>query len=103
MINAEDLELHPDYEPKRGTPSALSPWGELFMPLAGLVDVAAERTRLEKEIAKAEADVAAASRQLENPNFIARAPVEKVAEHRARLAETEARLVKLRAMVAALG
>ena len=103
MVNAEDLELNPDYQPERGTPSALSPLGELFMPLAGLVDVEAERVRLAKEIAKAEADVAASSRQLENPNFIARAPAEKVAEHRARLVETEARLVKLRAMVEALG
>lgn len=103
MINAEDLVLDPDHEPERGTPSALSPLGELFMPLAGLVDVGAERARLEKEIAKTQADVLASSRQLENPNFIARAPAEKVAEHRARLAETEDRLVKLRAMVTALG
>ncbi len=53
MINAEDLALQPDYEPPRGTPSARTPLGDLFMPLAGLVDVEAERARLEKEIAKA--------------------------------------------------
>lgn len=103
MANAEDLALEPDYVPARGTPSALSPLGELFMPLAGLIDVEAERTRLQKEIAKAEAAVAASSRQLENPNFVARAPAEKVAEHRQRLAETEAKLGKLRAMREALG
>ena len=43
MINAEELTLAPDYLPPRGTPQVLTPLGDLFMPLAGLVDVAAER------------------------------------------------------------
>ncbi|MBV9658375.1 MAG: valine--tRNA ligase [Verrucomicrobia bacterium] len=103
MVNAEDLALQPDYQPPRGTPSAVTPLGDLFLPLAGLVDVAAERARIEKEIARAEADRETALKQLSNPNFIARAPAEKVAEHRQRHADTEARLAKLRTMLAALG
>ena len=49
MINAEELALKPDYEAPRGTPSARTPLGDLFMPLDGLIDLDAERARLQKE------------------------------------------------------
>ncbi len=103
MINSEDLALNPDYQPPRGTPSALTPLGELFMPLVGLVDVAAERARLEKEIAKTTADLEAASRKLASEQFVNHAPAAVVEEHRRRQADAQAKLAKLRAMLTALG
>ncbi len=102
MINAEELLLAPDYAPPRGTPSVLTPLGDLFMPLAGLVDMAAERARLEKESARTVADLEAARRKLESPQFVENAPAAVVEEHRQRLAAAEARLGKLREMLAAL-
>ncbi len=102
MINAEDLALQPDYQPPRGTPSALTPLGELFMPLAGLVDVEAERARIEKEILKTDGDLHAATRKLANEQFVANAPATVVAEHRQRQADSEAKLAKLREMLGAL-
>jgi valyl-tRNA synthetase len=103
MINAEDIALQPDYEAPRGTPSARTPLGDLYMPLAGLVDVAAERARLEKEIAKADSELDAARKKLANPNFVAGAPPEVVAEHRQRETDAETKLTKLRGMIEALG
>jgi valyl-tRNA synthetase len=103
MINAEDVSLEPDYQAPRGTPSARTPLGDLFMPLAGLIDVEAERARLEKEIARANADLDAARRKLANPQFVDHAPASVVAEHRQREMDAEARLTKLRAMLDALG
>lgn len=102
MINAEDLALNPDYQAPRGTPSALTPLGELFMPLAGLVDLAAERARLEKEAARTEVDLQAAIRKLASEQFVAHAPPEVVEEHRKRQADAATRLAKLREMLAAL-
>ncbi len=102
MINAEDLALNPDYVAPRGTPSALTPLGELFMPLAGLVDLAAERARLEKEAAKTETDLQAAIRKLSSDQFVSNAPPEVVEEHRQRQKDAGERLAKLRAMLAAL-
>lgn len=59
---------------------------EIHVPLAGLVDVDAERTRLQKELDKAQKDIAFFERKLNNPRFVEKAPPEVVAEDRARLA-----------------
>ena len=103
MINAEDVVLSPDYEAPRGTPSARTPLGDLFMPLAGLVDVEAERARLQKEIAKVEADLQLALKKLGSEQFVNHAPPAVVAEHRQRQTDAEAKLAKLRGMLEALG
>ena len=58
---------------------------ELFVPLAGLVDFAAEQVRLQKEIAKIDKDVERVNKQLGNADFVARAPEEVVVEKRALL------------------
>ncbi len=74
-----------------------------FIPLAGLVDVDAERPRLEKAIAEMN-DLADRSRQkLSNPKFRDRAPADVVAKEEAKLEEFEATLLKLRTQLAELG
>ena len=103
MINAEDIALSPDYEAPPGTPSARTPLGDLFMPLAGLVDMEAERARLEREMTKAQSELEMAVRKLANPNFVSGAPPAVVEEHRGRQTDAEARLKKLRGMLEALG
>ncbi|MCW5662766.1 MAG: valine--tRNA ligase [Piscinibacter sp.] len=60
------------------------------------IDLAAERTRLEKEIAKVEADLARESGKLANQGFVARAPAEVVAQVRQRIAELTATRDRLR-------
>jgi valyl-tRNA synthetase len=65
------------------------------LPLAGHVDIAEERARLDKEMAKLETDVAKLDQKLANPQFVAKAPeavVEEQRERRAAQAETLARL-----------
>ena len=60
------------------------------------VDVAAERERLTKEIARLEAEIAKAQAKLANPNFVERAPAHVVAQEKERLANFSATLEKLR-------
>jgi valyl-tRNA synthetase len=87
LLNAEAVELDPHYAAPKGTPSALSPLGELFLPLAGLGDMAAERTRLTKELAKIATEIEKVAQKLNNPAFVQKVPPHVLDEHRARLAE----------------
>ena len=54
------------------------------IPLAGLIDVEAERKRLDAAIAKAEGEVAKIDKKLGNPNFTERAPEAVVQEQKDR-------------------
>jgi valyl-tRNA synthetase len=59
-------------------------------------DLSAERERLDKEIAKVEADLRIVESKLDNKSFIDRAPKEIVEEHRQRKADFADRLRKLK-------
>jgi valyl-tRNA synthetase len=67
------------------------------LPLAGVVDLTAERARLDKEIARERLEIAKVEAKLGNPDFVARAPEDIIAEHEDRLETFQARLVKLNA------
>jgi valyl-tRNA synthetase len=60
---------------------------ELHVPLAGLIDVGAERERLEREIERVVKELAGVRKKLDNDDFIARAPEEIVTKERAKAAE----------------
>ncbi len=68
---------------------------EVIVPLAGLVDIDAEKARIKKEITKAEKEVSGVERKLSNEKFLARAPKEVVEEQHRRLAEEKQRGVLL--------
>jgi valyl-tRNA synthetase len=89
-----------------GSVSFVAGGGAAALTLAGLVDVAAERARLDKEIAARDADAAVFSKKLDNPNFVTRAAPEVVQEQREKLAAAQAdraRLEAARERLAALG
>ncbi len=73
------------------------------LPLAGLIDIGAEKTRLSKELAKLDGDITSVERKLSNPDFVARAPEEVVEENRERVAEARERQLKIRDALARLG
>ncbi|MEQ8179779.1 MAG: class I tRNA ligase family protein, partial [Amphiplicatus sp.] len=59
--------------------------GAVFaLPLEGVIDIGAEKARLEKEIAKAADEIARIDKKLANESFVAKAPPEVVEEQRAR-------------------
>ena len=69
---------------------------ELFVPLEGLIDMAVERTRLEKRITEMEGRLANAQRKLDNKDFLERAPADVVAREREKQAAYDENLAKLR-------
>jgi valyl-tRNA synthetase len=103
LLNAERLDLTRDYQAPKGTPTALTPLGELHLPLEGLIDLEAERQRLGKEVTKVESELVTVRKKLANENFVAHAPAEIIAEHRERERSFAERLAQLQRMRDSLG
>ena len=74
--------------------------GAFCLPLDGVIDVAAEKVRLSKALAKAEKEAGGLEKKLSNEAFLAKAPEEVVEEQRSRLASIKADVDKLNAAVA---
>jgi valyl-tRNA synthetase len=97
---AREVTVRKDGEIPHGlVASALVGEVEVLVPLGGLIDVAVELPRLEKERKKAETEAEQVEGKLQNPNFVKRAPAEVVEETRERLADARARAVKLGGMI----
>ncbi|MFZ1962585.1 MAG: valine--tRNA ligase [Roseiarcus sp.] len=73
------------------------------LPVAGILDVAAEQARLAKEIAKEQGEVAKVDAKLANADFVARAPEEIVVENHERRTAALARIAKMEAARERLG
>jgi len=65
------------------------------LPLKGVIDLAAEGARLQKELAKADSDIARVDQKLNNPKFVANADEEVVAEEREKREEAVGRRAKI--------
>ena len=76
---------------------------KLFMPMAELVDLAAERARIEKELEKARRDIEGQERKLANENFVSRAPEAVVNTEREKLARAQALAANLEESLKNLG
>lgn len=70
---------------------------EIFLPLAGMVDLDLEKQRLEKELAGLAAERKRLTGKLENKQFVAKAPPAVVEKERAKLAEVEINYEKIKA------
>ena len=82
-----NLESLGDKSPE-GLPAAVTPLGTLYLDLSSSIDVAAEKARLEKELARLDKLVALGENKLKNPKFVESAPEQVVAGARKQLAET---------------
>ncbi len=75
---------------------------EAYLPLAGLIDLVAERARLTKELEQAEADVSRREAKLANEGFVGKAPANVVQRERDSLEAARAALMALRGRLAEL-
>jgi valyl-tRNA synthetase len=90
-------------EAPQGSVSIVTNGASIFLPLAGMIDVEAERARISREIEQVQAEIARAEGMLQNEQFVARAPEAVVQGHRDRLAAARERLALLEARLRDLG
>ena len=75
----------------------------VVLPLAGVIDVGAERTRLTRERDKASGEARKIAQKLDNADFVRRAPEEVVEENRDRLAAAHADIARFEAALQRIG
>ena len=94
LLNASELIIDSKFESGAGTPIATTSLGEILLIVD--VDLSAERERLEKEIAKVEADLRIVESKLNNKSFVDRAPRDVVELNRHRQKNYNEQLAKLK-------
>lgn len=82
--------------------SLLADGVEIYLPLAGLLDISKELERLDKELVQAQQEITRLQSKLNNENFVSRAKPEVVEKEREKLAVQEERSSKLQARRAEL-
>ena len=70
---------------------------------AGLVDLVAERARLDKEHARIVSEIETVTQKLANPNFTQKVPPKVLAEHQQRLVDWKSKLAQVQSALDGLG
>jgi valyl-tRNA synthetase len=102
LLNAETLDVNPNYTSPKGTPVIGNALGEIFLPLEGLVDPAAEKTRLTKEKEKIVSEIEKVQQKLNNPAFTQKVPPAVLEDHKKRLTDWESKLAQIQRALDAL-
>jgi valyl-tRNA synthetase len=86
--------VRPRKKSDEGTATATSMRGEMILhvPMAGIIDIDAEKARLGKLRERAETDLALVRTRLENPDFVNNAPPDVVTKNKQQLAELELKI-----------
>ena len=105
LLNASEVTIGmEDYkaEDGAGAPSLLCNAGAIFLPLTGLIDVAAEKAKLEKQKGELLGWIKGSEAKLNNAGFVAKAPAKVVEDARAQLADLKEKLARVESALAAL-
>jgi valyl-tRNA synthetase len=104
LARTEKPQLYTELEQKpEQAVSQLAGNVEIYLPLAGLLDIGKELARLDKEIAQAQQEIIRLQGKLANEAFVAKAKPEVVEKEREKLAVLEERIGKLKERRAELG
>ena len=104
LANASDVKVSAEAPADlNGLVSVVTAAAKMYIPLAELVDLDAERARLAKEIEKAEKYLAGIEKKLSNEKFVSKAPEAVVQRERDNMEKTRALISQLKESAAALG
>jgi valyl-tRNA synthetase len=104
-LDGENLHLAPTLseKPEQAIAQVISGGIEIYLPLAGMIDVEVERKRWQKEVAQIEKRIAASKAKLNNPGFVQKAPPAVVEKEREKLADLELQSAKIWERLKGLG
>ena len=102
LTRASAVELITGSAPA-GTPSILTDLGTISMPLEGLIDLEAERTRVTTEITKVEAELEKVNAKLADQSFVEKVPAAVLEDHRLRHTKWSEKLETLKTTLKTLG
>ena len=95
LAKLEDIQSGEKVEKPAQSATAVVQGMELFVPLAGLIDLSKEIDRLERQIQDMKGRLSAVSRKLENKKFVERAPENVISHERDKMQKYESDLSKL--------
>lgn len=87
FCNTSEFESGLDLSSPDKAMTAIITGAELYLPLAGLIDIEQEVARLEKELQNLESEVLRVEKKLANEGFVAKAPAKVIEEERAKQAD----------------
>ena len=73
------------------------------MPLAGVIDIAAEKERLNKELGKLDKEIDGVAKKLANEQFTSKAPAHVIDDQKQRKTDAEEKKARVEAALARLG
>jgi valyl-tRNA synthetase len=96
-LDQAGLEIHSaiSEKPEQAIAQVISGGIEIYLPLAGMIDLKAERERAQQDLAQLEQRIAASQGKLNNTGFVQKAPPEVVEKEREKLANLELQAAKV--------
>jgi valyl-tRNA synthetase len=103
LAGLEELLLYAaDEEHPANALSAKLPWGEIYLPMEGQIDIEAEIARLEKDLTKQEQEWERVNKKLSNAAFVDKAPENVVQKENAKRDTFAANITNLKERIASL-
>jgi len=99
FCNTSDYEASLKVEATDKAMTAIVTGAELYLPLAGLIDISQEIARLEKEIDHLNKEVERVEKKLSNQGFVSKAPAKVIEEERAKMDDYSAKRDKVLARI----
>jgi len=100
--NTSALEIRLDLATPDKAMTGIVTGAELYLPLAGLIDIEQELIRLEKELQTLRGEVERIEKKLANEGFVAKAPAKVIEEEKAKMADYAEKRDKVTARLAEL-
>jgi valyl-tRNA synthetase len=95
LANLEELDVEKEPEEPKGVATGIVGSTKVYVFLEGMIDIAAEKARLNKDIKKIAGNFAAVSRKLNNEDFLKKASEDIIAKERAKFEELKERSMAL--------
>lgn len=102
LASASDVVIGKDL-PTEGAVNVVTPDAKIYIPMAELVDFAAEKERLQKEKDKTQKDLDFFLKKLSNPGFVNKAPAAVVEKDKASAEKLKEKIAKLEESISKLG